>query len=193
MFPELYERKIDRTMRELCQLAIPLELKTLSDDGRFAGYASVFGVTDSQRDVVMRGAFVGSIAGRIGEIKLLWQHQLAEPIGYFTTMFEDSRGLYVEGQLLLEVARAQEAHVLMKQGVVRGLSIGYAPIRYTRDPDSGVRRLHEVALYEVSLVTLPANEHSQITLVKGQANLPETPQDWEGICVAIDRALLTLR
>jgi len=192
MTPDFYERKIANSMREVCRMSLPLELKMLAEDGRFSGYASVFGVTDSQRDMVMRGAFLGTIAGRIAEIKLLWQHQLAEPIGYFTTMFEDSRGLYVEGQLMMDVARAREAYALLKQGVVRGLSIGYSPIRYTRDPDTGVRHLREVALFEISLVTLPANEHSQVTLVKGQDDLPETTKDFADVCLALDDALAAL-
>lgn len=163
-----YERKVSRRMWERGRMDVALELKGLSEDGRFAGYASVFDVVDTQRDVVLRGAFQKSIRTRVGQIKLLWQHAMQEPIGYFTTMFEDGHGLYVEGQLMLEVEKAREAYALLKRGVVKGLSIGYSPVRYAVDPDSGVRKLSEVELWEVSLVTFPANEAAQVTVVKSK-------------------------
>lgn len=170
MWSSFYERKVSPTMYAHKQLDCTLELKSIDEDGRFAGYASVFDLVDNQRDKVLYGAFADTLKGRVGEIKLLWQHQMDEPIGYFTTMFEDTHGLYVEGQLMLEVEKAREAYVLLKQGVVTGLSIGYAPIRYSMDPDTGVRQLNQVALYEISLVTMPANEASQVTVVKGRDN-----------------------
>lgn len=192
MIPNFYERKIADSMRERCTLAVPLELKSLGTNGRFAGYASVFDVVDSQRDVVKRGAFLQTLSGRLSEIKMLWQHKLSEPIGYFTAMFEDSYGLYVEGQLLMDVERAREAYALMKQGVVSGLSIGYAPIRYRRNPDTGVRQLTEVALYEISLVTLPANEQSRISVVKGRAAQADNHGDFCHFSSALDQALVAL-
>lgn len=161
-----YETKISRTMREQRKVSVPLEIKSLSEDGRFAGYASVFDLTDNQRDRVMRGAFAESIKGRAREVKLLWQHDQAEPIGYFTKMFEDKHGLYVEGVLLLGVARAREAYALLKEGVLSGLSIGYSPLRYTSEASTGIRRLHKVDLWEISLVTFPANEASRVSVVK---------------------------
>lgn len=161
-----FERKISASMRERKRLRANWDMKSIDGDGRFAGYASVFDVVDNQRDVVMRGAFARTLSGRTGEIKLLWQHSQSEPIGVFERMFEDARGLYVEGRLLLDVQRAKEAHSLMKAGALSGLSIGYSPLRYTIDADSGVRRLAEVELWEVSLVTFPANAAAGVTVVK---------------------------
>lgn len=161
-----YERKVASTMREKCQLDVDLEIKSMNEAGRFAGYASVFDVVDNQRDAVERGAFLNTLKGRLRDIKLLWQHQMNEPIGYFTEIFENAHGLYVEGQLLLDVARAKEALSLLKNGVLKGMSIGYAPRRYAMDPDTGVRHLNEVDLYEISLVTFPANEVAQVSVVK---------------------------
>ena len=164
-----YERKIGASMRERKKLAVPLTLKSLDESGRFAGYASVFGVVDAQRDIMLRGAFADSIRGRAAQVRLLWQHKQDEPIGYFTEMFEDARGLYVEGRLLPEVARAREALALLKAGALRGLSIGYSPTRYTVDPETGVRRLSAVDLWEVSLVTFPANAQAEVTVVKAKS------------------------
>ncbi len=164
-----YEQKIARAGKTSRTLDARLQIKSLDENGKFAGYASVFDVVDNQRDVVLRGAFRDSIAKRVSEIKLLWQHNQAEPIGVFDVMFEDERGLYVEGRLLLEVARAREAYALLKSGAVNGLSIGYTPVKYRMNPDLGVRELRQVELWEVSLVTFPANDVSRVTVVKGQA------------------------
>ncbi|MCI5049582.1 MAG: HK97 family phage prohead protease [Rickettsiales bacterium] len=184
MHPDFYERKVARTMRENKKHTFELELKSIDEQGRFAGYASVFDIIDNQRDVVVKGAFLETLQDRISEIKLLWQHQLDTPIGYFTNMFEDARGLYVEGQLMLSLGKAREALDLMQSGVVKGLSIGFTPIRYYTDPDTGVRYLTKVALYEVSLVTMPANEQSRVSVVKAS--------DYSGLSAAFDRAMQQL-
>ena len=180
----LKERSVSPTMHERKRVDVPLEIKSIDTDGRFAGYASVFDMVDNQRDVMLRGAFRDSIKERVREVKLLWQHDQREPVGYFTAMFEDAHGLYVEGRLLMQVERARGAYTLLKEGVVSGLSIGYSPLRYTTAPDSGVRKLHKVALWEVSLVTFPANEASRISVVKGG--------DYAVLNAALEQALRSL-
>ena len=161
------------------------EIKSLGEDGTFAGYASVFSVVDSQRDAVQPGAFRESLKSRREPVQLLWQHQWESPIGTIEALFEDARGLFVKGRLLLEVARAREAYALLKAGVIRGLSIGYSVKRAKRDPQTGVRQLMAVDLWEISLVTIPANEAAQVTVVK---------QDpFAGLARAIYRAGAVLR
>jgi len=161
--------------------AYALEIKSIDAEGRFAGYASVFDVTDSQRDIMRVGAFRTSLKLRQYPVQLLWQHQWENPIGIISDIFEDAHGLYVEGRLLLEVAQAREAHVLLKAGAIRGMSIGYTVKRAWRDADSGARELLEVELWEVSLVTMPANEAAQVTVVKSDS-------DYAGMVVALERA-----
>jgi len=201
----LLEQKISATMRERKHLQCQLNLKSLDEQGRFAGYASVFDVVDNQRDRVVSGAFSRTLQGRIGAIKLLWQHLQGEPIGVFERMFEDEVGLYVEGRLLLSVQRAVEAYALLREGAIGGLSIGYSPVRYHLDPETGIRTLLEVDLWEVSLVTFPANDAAQVTVVK--QSLPVfTPQMQDedhashircghfiALSSALDRAISTLR
>jgi HK97 family phage prohead protease len=143
-----------------------LEIKSINADGAFAGYASVFDVVDSQRDVVRPGAFRASLKTRTQPVRLLWQHQWEQPIGVIDALFEDKNGLYMKAHLLLDVAQAREAYALMKAGVVKGLSIGYTVKQAKRDPDTGVRQLLAVEVWEISLVTLPANEAAQVTVVK---------------------------
>ena len=195
-----YERKISATMRERKRLSCALDIKSIDHQGRFAGYASVFGVVDNQRDMMLAGAFKHTLSGRTGEIKLLWQHQQSEPIGVFDTIFEDKHGLYVEGRLLLDVQRAKEAYALLKEGAVSGLSIGYSPVRYKTDSKTGIRLLAEVELWEISLVTFPANEVAGVTVVKHSQEEAQTKQSsdvqaGEGFIAlsdALDAAIATI-
>jgi HK97 family phage prohead protease len=184
-----YDKKVSATMRERKRLDFNLQVKSLDDAGRFAGYASVFDVVDSQKDIILRGAFAETLKGRVGAIKMLWQHQQDEPIGIFERMFEDARGLYVEGRLLLDVAKAREAYALLKEGAIGGLSIGYSPLKYRIHEKSGVRLLSAVELWEISLVTFPANEAAKITVVKRMAN----PVQLVELSQALDRAIGALR
>ena len=131
-------------------------LGLVAADGAFEGYASLFGVVDLAKDLVLPGAFRDSLARRgPGGIKLLWSHDPAQPIGRWTRLVEDARGLYARGRLNLAVARARELHALMRDGAIDGLSIGFRTIRARTDPRSGVRRLEAIDLWEISLVTFP--------------------------------------
>jgi uncharacterized protein len=66
-------------------------------------------------------------AGR--QVKMLWQHDPAQPIGVWDEVREDARGLWVKGRLLTEVARGREAAALIAAGAIDGLSIGYRTLR----------------------------------------------------------------
>lgn len=145
-----------------------MELKAASEEGGFSGYASVFRLADRQGDVIEPGAFAAALKQRAGEIRLLWQHDPAEPIGVFHTIREDAVGLYVEGRILLDVQRGREAHALLKSGALEGLSIGYTPVRFRHDPDTGHRMIEELDLWEISLVTFPANPQAGVRRVKGR-------------------------
>ncbi len=182
-----YERKISRTVRERKLLDCRLEVKELDATGIFAGYGSVFNLVDSQRDMVLPGAFLDSIRTQSRGVKLLWQHDAKEPIGVIEELREDEQGLYVRGRLLMDIARAREAYALLKEGVVSGLSIGYSPVRYRIDADSGVRLLAKVDLWEISLVTFPANDAARVTVVKG-----EDATATARLARALDRALTVL-
>jgi HK97 family phage prohead protease len=169
--------KIDTKEIETKHLAFPLALKSLNDDGLFAGYASVFDVIDSHKDIIVKGAFARSLQKSGTDIKLLWQHKVDEPIGIITKIREDAKGLYVEGKLLLDVRRAEEAYALLKSGALEGMSIGYTVREYDIDDETGVRILTDIDLWEVSLVTFPANTEAGVTHVKGEA--PATVREFE--------------
>lgn len=159
------------------------EVRATGDDGSIEGYGSVFGVKDSYDDVIAAGAFVRSL----GEHKsagtmpaMLWQHDPSEPIGVWTDMTEDAKGLKIKGRLALETSRGKEAHALLKMGALNGLSIGFVSRRWDYDKDTDVRTLTEVDLWEVSVCTFPANGKSRITTVKSCDDL-SAPKDAERI------------
>jgi HK97 family phage prohead protease len=136
-------------------------------DGTFAGYASLFGKPDLGRDVVMPGAFAESLRRRgAGGIRMLWQHDPNQPIGTWLEVREDARGLYVKGRLAPGVARAREVLSLIRAGALDGLSIGYRTVRARKDAASGTRRLIEVDLFEVSVVTFPMLPGARVESVK---------------------------
>lgn len=138
------------------------------DIGTFCGYASVFNNIDSYNDVILPGAFKKTLLEKFANksIKLLWQHTPKEPIGIIEELKEDSHGLFIKGKLLLEGKRAKEAHQLIKEGAISGLSIGFNVRNANkRDNNKGVRVIKEVELWEVSVVTFPANEESNITAI----------------------------
>jgi HK97 family phage prohead protease len=123
-------------------------------DGRLAGYASLFEEPDQGGDVVAPGAFAASLARSDRRVKLLWQHDPAQPIGVWERLVEDRRGLWAEGRLLTEIRAGAEAAALLVAGAVDGLSIGYRAVR-VEPLRGGGRRLLEIDLWEVSLVTFP--------------------------------------
>jgi HK97 family phage prohead protease len=139
-------------MLETKYLAIPRE--SLGADGAIEGYASLFDVADDSLDEVARGAFAASLARPDRSVKLLWQHDPAQPIGVWDSVRETERGLYASGRLLTELRAGAEAAALLRAGAIDGLSIGYRAVKSSRLP-SGGRRLVEVDLWEISLVTFP--------------------------------------
>jgi HK97 family phage prohead protease len=147
---------------------VPLDLKEVSDEGTFEGYASKFDDRDQGGDMVLRGAFTKSLRTRSAKaVKMLWQHDPSYPIGIWEQMSEDASGLYVKGRLLTSVAKAKETYELMKAGVIDGLSIGYRTIKASRDDATGYRQLKELDLWEISLVTFPMLTSATVTSVKG--------------------------
>jgi HK97 family phage prohead protease len=145
-------------------------LSHVEADGTFSGYASLFNKADLGRDVVMPGAFRASLAKRgAAGVKMLFQHDPAEPIGVWTEIREDGQGLYVKGRLTTDVARARELLSLMRAGALDGLSIGYRTVRGKTDAKTGVRRLYEVDLWEISVVTFPMQPEARVVAVKRAA------------------------
>lgn len=142
----------------------------LTEGCRIEGYASYFGLTDQGGDVVMAGAYAKSLMRLKAEgraVKMLWQHDPAQPIGVWDEIAEDGRGLRVKGRILTEVEKGREAAALVAAGAIDGLSIGYRTVMAEKDA-KGQRLLREVELWEVSLVTFPMLPEARVG-AKGDA------------------------
>ena len=147
--------------------ALELDLKAINDAGEFEGVAASFGTVDQGRDIIVKGAFTKSITARPApKVKMLYQHRTDQPIGVWTSLSETSKGLMAKGKLILESALAREVHALMKAGAIDGLSIGYRMLKDEIDRVKGIRKLLEVDLREISIVTFPMNESAAVTAVK---------------------------
>ncbi len=139
------------------------------------GYASLFGDPDRGGDIVAPGAYKASLERMRAEgrqVKMLWQHDPAQPIGVWDEVREDGRGLYVKGRLLEQVARAREAAALIAARAIDGLSIGYRTVKAAKN-DKGQRLLRELELWEVSLVTFPMLPSARVG-AKGESPAEET-------------------
>jgi uncharacterized protein len=137
--------------------------RAVASGGVIAGYASLFGETDLGGDLVVKGAFSDSLRRNgPGRVRMLFQHNPAEPIGIWDEIREDSMGLRVRGRLALRVPRAAEIWALIQDGAIDGLSIGFKAVSARRDARSGVRRLERVDLWEISVVTFPMLPEARI-------------------------------
>jgi HK97 family phage prohead protease len=159
-----------------------LETKAVGDAGEFEGYASTFGNIDQGGDKVEPGAFIESIVrakndGRI--IPMLWQHDMHEPIGVWKDIAEDSKGLFVKGQLILEGdMTAQRAYGKLKARAIGGMSIGYSIPSGGAEVDDrnrGVTKLKKINLREISLVTAPMNISAKVTSIKSMMENGQVP------------------
>ena len=122
-----------------------------------SGYASLFDAKDEGGDTVRAGAYADCLrrlSAARRKVKMLWQHDPSSPIGVWDEIWEDKKGLFVKGHLLDDVRMGAEAIALIKAGAIEGLSIGYRT-RRAEKASGGGRVLHEVELWEVSLVTFP--------------------------------------
>jgi len=164
---------------------------SVTDKSAIEGYASLFGEPDQGGDIVQKGAYAESIralnaAGR--KVKMLWQHDPAQPIGVWDEVREDSRGLWVKGRILDITQKGREAAALIAAGAIDGLSIGYQTRKAVKD-DKGQRLLTELELWEVSLVTFPMLPSARVS-AKGDD--PSFEADLRELAAALDGARLEL-
>lgn len=144
--------------------AFPLSIKALSPSGEIEGLAAVFGNVDHGGDRIMPGAFAKTISGRGQPLPMLLHHKLDRPIGRWDTLAETPEGLLAKGRITLDATDGREAHALARDGALGGLSIGYRATKTV--PTKSARELHEIALFEVSLVSIPMNPLARVTRLK---------------------------
>jgi HK97 family phage prohead protease len=164
---------------DIKHFACSLQVKALAGDGVFSGYASVFNAVDQQNEIVAPGAFSRTLRLASQQNRtpaMLWMHDPTIPIGLWQSIREDQNGLAVEGRLALRTQKGAEAYELLKLGALSGLSIGYRVVSSRIDPKRKARILTDVDLFEISLVTFPANEAARVDDVK-----TPTPGKGEGL------------
>jgi HK97 family phage prohead protease len=150
--------------------------------GIVKGYGSYFGNKDSDNDIIMKGAYKKTIAENGNRVKYLYQHNMMQPIGKMKEMYEDEKGLV----FVAEIAKTQlgkDVVELMKSGVLTENSVGIMPIQ--KENKNGYREISEVKLYEISAVTLAANEEAKILDVKGNVDYNKLSKRYDNICKII--------
>lgn len=157
-----------------------LIIKAIGDESDthyfFEGYGNVFNVRDYSGHITLKGAFEKSIQRHAASgvpLPMLWNHDQGNQIGSWVEMYEDDYGLYMKGRLTKGVQQAETVYKLMKGGDLSGLSIGvWAKQKQMQD---GSLMLIELDLFETSVVSIPANYQSRVTLVKSMLNNNELP------------------
>jgi len=150
--------------------------------GIVKGYGSYFGNKDSDNDVIMKGAYKKTIAENGSRVKYLYQHNMMQPIGKMKEMYEDDKGLV----FVAEIAKTQlgkDVVELMKSGVLTENSVGIMPMQKENKGD--YREITEVKLYEISAVTLAANEEAKILDVKGNVDVDKLNKRYDNLCKLI--------
>jgi len=146
--------------------------------GIIKGYGSYFGNKDSDNDVITKGAYKKTIAENGDRVKYLYQHDMNQPIGKMTELYEDDKGLV----FVAEIAKTQlgnDVVQLMKSGVITENSVGIMPIQKNNKGD--YREITEVKLYEISAVTLAANDQAKILDVKGNIDVDKLSKRYDNL------------
>jgi HK97 family phage prohead protease len=136
--------------------------------GIVKGYGSYFGNKDSDGDVIAKGAYQKTIQENGDRVRYLWQHKMDKPIGKIKEMYEDDKGLMFVAEIP-KTTLGNDALELMKAGIVTENSVGILPIQKQMKDD--YREITEVKLYEISAVTLAANDQAKILDVKGKVDI----------------------
>lgn len=175
----IIERK-DAALQTKLRLSFGLaEMKFAKDSpGAFSGYGAVFHNEDDGGDVVLPGAFTKTLGAwkSKGKLpKMLWQHGMGDstldmlPVGFWKTMAEDDKGLFVEGQLIaLNTDRGQTLHEGMQSGAIDSMSMTYVAtdVAYGTKAGEPFRTIKELDLYEVGPVLFGMNELATIDETK---------------------------
>lgn len=158
--------------QEMKNMSVSFEIKSYHEEDeerKFSGYANTFDHKDRAGDITMKGAFTKSLKKHLEEGTrplMLMHHDHSRPVGVWEKLVEDEKGLYVEGRLTKGVRDADEAYALLKDGALNSMSIGYKVVDESWDNTKSANLLHQVDLFEISLVSIPANEQSTVISVK---------------------------
>ena len=146
--------------------------------GIIKGYGSYFGNKDSDSDIILKGAYKKTIAENGERVKYLYQHDMNQPIGKMLELYEDDKGLVFVAQIA-KTQLGKDVVELMKSGVITENSVGILPIQKQNKGD--YREISEVKLYEISAVTLAANDQAKILDVKGNIDVEKLSKRYDNL------------
>ena len=147
-------------------------------NGIVKGYGSYFDNMDSDKDIIRKGAYLKTIQENGQRVKYLYQHDMMQPIGKMKELYEDDKGLVFVAEVP-KTSLGNDVMELMKAGGITENSVGILPIR--KENKEGYREINEVKLYEISAVTLAANDQAKILDVKGSKNLESLYKRYDNI------------
>ncbi len=156
--------------------ALSFEVKNLDEAGYIEGLAAGYGNVDHGGDRILPSAAAKSLKAT-PSVPMLLYHDMKRPVGRWGKLTETDAGLLVEGKISIKTREGGEAYELTKDGALSALSIGYTPL--VKRMAGKVRELVEIAVHEVSLVTVGMNPLASVTGVKGilsEGDLPSLPQ-----------------
>ena len=156
-------------MEGLIHKASKFQVKESDDDKRTVkGYASVFSNVDSDMDVIFKGSFNKTIKERGPEgkdrVKLVAQHDMSRPVAVIEVLKEDAHGLYMEAKFGTH-RDGEDYYRMAKEGIINEFSVGFVPVQKAANTKGGYD-ITEIKLYEVSMVTVAANDEAIVTGVK---------------------------
>lgn len=146
------------------------------------GYGSYFGNKDADNDIIMRGAYQKTIKENGARVKYLYQHNMMQPIGKMNELYEDEKGLVFVAEIP-KTSLGKDVIELMKAGIITENSVGILPI--VKQDKGDYRELKEVKLFEISAVTLAANDQAKIMDVKGEVQLEDVEKRYDNLCKLI--------
>lgn len=155
---------------------------------KIKGYASVYDVLDDHDTIFDQGVFSRWLADNPGrQVPLHWFHngidpiQRAIPIGVTTTLTEDQRGLYFEGDLFT-TAPGLDVIKALAGGGVRHASVTFRKPKASAVYLDDEQRVHmrSLDLVEISVLPYPGNWQTSVELIAAPA-LAETNQPSRGI------------
>jgi len=135
-----------------------------------SGYASLYNVPDATGDIIAPKAFSNINSKKLipalpGRVKMLYQHKVDVPIGRWTEFRSDEKGLFVYGEISLNIPLGRDIYHLVMDGVLDGLSIGFKTVRSEKIKSNGKRKIFEAQLWEISIVTFPMATGARITSI----------------------------
>lgn len=169
---------------EFLYKAAPLQelMDADADKGIVKGYGSYFDNKDSDSDIIRKGAYTKTIKENGERVKYLYQHNMMQPIGKMSELYEDDKGLVFVAEIP-KTTLGKDVIELMKAGVITENSVGILPV--VKENKGDYREIREVKLYEISAVTLAANDQARIMDVKSEQNLKQLYDRYDNIAKLI--------